>query len=165
MTDAPWHEDPAFWETLEGLLFPPERLEAAGEELSALCSLADVDAPARVLDVPCGVGRYAVEFADRGFDVTGVDATAAYLESARERAVEAGVDVEFVERDMREFRRSEAFDLVVNAYTSFGYFEDRADDRLPYDIPGFESALERYYANRRWNDDGTVPDAVVEGTP
>ena len=39
---------------------------------------------------------------------------------------------------------------------------DRADDRLPYDIEGFESALERYYAGREWNDDGTVPEAVVE---
>jgi len=40
--------------------------------------------------------------------------------------------------------------------------QDRADDRLPYDVPGFDSALERYYADRGWNDDGTVPNAVVE---
>jgi aldehyde:ferredoxin oxidoreductase len=39
--------------------------------------------------------------------------------------------------------------------------QDRAHDRLPYEIPGFESALERYYADRGWNEDGTVPDAVV----
>ncbi len=128
MTD-PWHENPAFWESLEGVLFPPETVAAAGEELDALCSLAGIEPPGRVLDVPCGVGRHAVELADRGFDVTGVDATAAYLDTARQRADDAGVDVEFEEADMREFRRPEAFDAVVNAYTSFGYFEDRADDR------------------------------------
>ena len=129
MTDDPWHENPAFWETLEGVLFPPEKIEAAGEELDALCSLAGVEPPGRVLDVPCGVGRHAVELADRGFDVTGVDATAPYLDTARERAADAGVDPEFLGADMREFRRPEAFDAVINAYTSFGYFEDRADDR------------------------------------
>jgi aldehyde:ferredoxin oxidoreductase len=36
---------------------------------------------------------------------------------------------------------------------------DRADDTLPYELPGFESALDEYYAQRGWNEDGTVPDA------
>lgn len=129
MTTPPWHENASFWEALEPVMFPPEKLGAAPAEVDAIRALADVDAPGRVLDVPCGVGRYAVEFADRGFDVTAVDATGGYLDTARQRADEAGVDVEFVEADMREFRREGAFDLVVNAFTSFGYFEDRADDR------------------------------------
>ncbi len=38
---------------------------------------------------------------------------------------------------------------------------DRSDDALPYDIPGFEDALDEYYELRGWNDDGTVPDAAV----
>ena len=38
---------------------------------------------------------------------------------------------------------------------------DRADDRLPYDLPGFEAALDEYYAARGWRDDGTVPDDAV----
>lgn len=129
MSDEPWHEDASFWDTLEPLMFPPEKVEAAGEEAEQLLALAGLEAPASVLDLPCGVGRYAVEFADRGFDVTGVDATAPYLESARERADDAAVDVEYVEADMREFARPDSYDLVVNAFTSFGYFEDRADDR------------------------------------
>jgi aldehyde:ferredoxin oxidoreductase len=40
---------------------------------------------------------------------------------------------------------------------------DRADDRLPYELPGFERALEEYYAERGWNDDGTVPETQVGG--
>jgi len=39
---------------------------------------------------------------------------------------------------------------------------DRADDRLPYDLPDFEAALDEYYELRGWNDDGTVPDATVD---
>jgi len=38
--------------------------------------------------------------------------------------------VEFVQEDMRTFRRSNHFDLALNLNTSFGYFEDRADDLL-----------------------------------
>ncbi|MFC6903729.1 aldehyde ferredoxin oxidoreductase family protein [Halalkalicoccus tibetensis] len=34
---------------------------------------------------------------------------------------------------------------------------DRADDGLPYDLPGFEEALGEYYRIRGWNPDGTVP--------
>jgi SAM-dependent methyltransferase len=125
----PWHEDPAFWEAVEPHVFPPETIKKAPEQLDQVLELTGIDG-GRVLDMPCGVGRHAVELADRGFEVTGVDATAPYLDTARERAAEAGVDVEFVTADMREFRRPDTFDLAVNLYTSFGYFEDRADDEL-----------------------------------
>jgi aldehyde:ferredoxin oxidoreductase len=40
---------------------------------------------------------------------------------------------------------------------------DRSDDRLPYELPGFEAALEEYYALRDWNADGTVPEGRVRG--
>jgi aldehyde:ferredoxin oxidoreductase len=40
---------------------------------------------------------------------------------------------------------------------------DREDDRLPYDLPGFEAALDEYYDLRGWNSDGTVPAGHVAG--
>jgi len=40
---------------------------------------------------------------------------------------------------------------------------DRDDDTLPYEIPDFEQGLDEYYDERGWNDDGTVPDAALEG--
>ncbi|MFC4436356.1 MULTISPECIES: aldehyde ferredoxin oxidoreductase family protein [Natrialbaceae] len=39
---------------------------------------------------------------------------------------------------------------------------DRDDDALPYELPDFEAALEEYYAERDWNDDGTVPEGHVD---
>jgi SAM-dependent methyltransferase len=126
-----WHEDAEFWETFRDYLFPPEKVdEEAAEQVDQLLALLDPDPDARVLDVPCGVGRHAVELAERGLRVTGVDATKAYLDAARERVREVDMEtnVELVEADMRKFRRSEAFDAVLNVYTSFGYFEDRGDD-------------------------------------
>ncbi|SIS09135.1 aldehyde ferredoxin oxidoreductase family protein [Natronorubrum thiooxidans] len=41
---------------------------------------------------------------------------------------------------------------------------DRADDRLPYEIPGFEEGLAAYYDERGWDDDGTVPAERLEAT-
>ncbi|MFC4542081.1 aldehyde ferredoxin oxidoreductase C-terminal domain-containing protein [Halosolutus amylolyticus] len=38
---------------------------------------------------------------------------------------------------------------------------DRADDRLPYEIPDLEDAIEEYYDARGW-DDGIVPDETIE---
>jgi len=129
MDDTPaWHENPAFWAAFRDFMFPPEKHEEAPAEVDRLLDLADVESGGRVLDVPCGVGRHAVSLAKRGFRVTAVDATEAYLESARAHAEDPGVDVEFVHEDMRTFRRGETFDAVLNLYTSFGYFDDRQDD-------------------------------------
>ncbi|MFC7202783.1 aldehyde ferredoxin oxidoreductase family protein [Haloferax namakaokahaiae] len=40
---------------------------------------------------------------------------------------------------------------------------DRGDDTLPYDIPGFPSALSEYYGLRGWSEDGVVPASAVGG--
>ena len=124
-----WHEDEQFWEAFRDFMFPPEIIEQAPEQIDQLLSLLDLESGGRVLDIPCGVGRHAVELANRGFRVTAVDATPRYLETARERSRDADVEVEFIHEDMREFRREESFDTIFNLYTSFGYFEARNDDK------------------------------------
>ena len=40
---------------------------------------------------------------------------------------------------------------------------DRSDDRLPYELPNFEAALDEYYELRGWNNDGTIPDEKFTG--
>ncbi len=80
-----------------------------------------------VLDVPCGHGRIANRLAVRGARVTGLDADAFFLERARADAAERGVEVEYVQGDMRELPWSERFDAVVNWFTSFGYFDDEGN--------------------------------------
>jgi aldehyde:ferredoxin oxidoreductase len=40
---------------------------------------------------------------------------------------------------------------------------DRADDTLPYDLPGFDAALDDYYEARGWTASGVVPDARLGG--
>jgi len=49
----------------------------------------------RVLDIGCGDGALAVCLARRGADVTGIDASPAMIAAARQRALDAGVPVNF----------------------------------------------------------------------
>jgi SAM-dependent methyltransferase len=109
-------------------MFPEARFVSAAESVPKIAALAGI-ATGRVLDLACGPGRYAVPFAQAGYIVTGVDRTRFLLQKAGELAARAGAAVEWVEQDMREFRRPDAFDLAINLFTSFGYFEEAADNR------------------------------------
>jgi SAM-dependent methyltransferase len=123
-----WYEDDEFWRTSVGWMLR-DRVDAAAKEVEGLVALLGIDSPARVLDLGCGIGRHSLELARRGFVVTGVDRTRDYLEEARSAAESERLTVEFVEGDMRTFRRPGAFDVAINLLTSFGYFEDIEDDR------------------------------------
>jgi SAM-dependent methyltransferase len=122
-----WHEQDEFWESVP--MFTEHHLEIAAEEVECVVSLAGIEPGARVLDMPCGVGRHSLELARRGLRVTGVDRTGAYLQIARERAGAENLEVEWIEADMRDFVQHDAFDAAVNLYTSFGYFADPAQNR------------------------------------
>jgi SAM-dependent methyltransferase len=167
-----WHETDAWWAQAETLLFPADKWAQAPAQVEAVLALAGVTAPARVLDMPCGTGRHSLAFARLGYAVTGVDRTGSYIEDARQEAREAGLDAEFVVGDMRKFRHPDAFDLAVNLYTSFGYFEDPAEDLAVLDNfhaslrPGGvlvmemvgKEVLARIFQAREWLelDDGTL---------
>jgi SAM-dependent methyltransferase len=122
-----WFEDEGFWKGLYPYLFSAERMALAAGQVAQILALAP-PAGREVLDLCCGPGRHAVEFAQLGYHVTGVDRSPFLLGQAAGRAAEAGVAVEWVREDMRVFRRPAAFDLACNLFTSFGYFEREGDD-------------------------------------
>jgi SAM-dependent methyltransferase len=78
----------------------------------------------RVLDVPCGNGRLALELAARGLRVTGLDLSQRALEVARATASERGLALELVRGDMRELAGSSTFDAAFCVGNSFGYLDD-----------------------------------------
>jgi SAM-dependent methyltransferase len=124
---------PDWWQTWFGPgylavydAFLAERTPVEVDQIEALLQLRP---PRRILDLPCGQGRHAIELARRGYQVTGIDLSQYMLGVARERAEAAGVRVRWLAGDMREPLAGEIFDLVLNLFTSFGYFADEADDR------------------------------------
>jgi SAM-dependent methyltransferase len=125
----PWHEQDAFWETFEPVLFSRQRKSDAPAQVEKIIALLGIRPGAAVLDLCCGIGRHALELARCGFHVTGVDRTRAYLNKAAEQANAAGLEMEFVQEDMRTFCRPDTFDVVVSLFTSFGYFKDAEEDR------------------------------------
>ncbi len=81
--------------------------------------------PARALDLACGEGRNAIWLAELGWRVTAVDFSEVAIDKARTRAEHAGVEVDFLCVDLREYEPEiEAYDLVVVLFLHL-----RADER------------------------------------
>ncbi|MHB1552472.1 MAG: class I SAM-dependent methyltransferase [Acidimicrobiales bacterium] len=86
---------------------------------------ADLD-PGTVIDVACGEGRNAVWLAERGWTATGVDFSGVALGKARRLAAARGVDVEWIEADVRTWVPAGSFDLVVLMYVQLPAAERRS---------------------------------------
>ena len=133
-----WFNDEDFWQQYAPIMFDDRRWKEVPAVADGITNLAGLDlygsenrnqAPS-VIDLCCGFGRITLELARRGFTAAGVDITGSYLETARDDAAYENLSVEFIKDDVRHFRRKKAFDIAVNLYNSFGYFEDPRDDLL-----------------------------------
>ncbi len=122
-----WFDDDSFWRELYPFLFTRERLAAAPEHVEKALALAKPRGLS-ALDLGCGPGRCSIALAQLGFSVTGVDRTRLLLDRARARARRAGVKVEWVQADMRDFVREESYDVALSMFTTFGYFDDQEED-------------------------------------
>ena len=98
--------------------------ERSDAEAASLVKLLELDSPMRILDLACGFGLHANRLAALGHSVTGVDFMPGFLELARKKAAEMGVQVDYRQGDMRQISFMEEFDRVLLLFTSFGYFED-----------------------------------------
>ncbi|MCM3922691.1 class I SAM-dependent methyltransferase [Frankia sp. AiPs1] len=92
--------------------------------------LLELEPGMAVLDLACGHGRIANRLAARGCRLTGLDTTSLFLEHARRDAAERGVDVDYVEGDVRALPWMEHFDRIISWSTSFGYFDDTANRQV-----------------------------------
>jgi SAM-dependent methyltransferase len=84
-------------------------------------------ADSRVLDLGCGTGRHARRLASKGYDITGIDLSAASIAAATRTARPR---LRFRRQDMRESFGRRTFDYVFNLFTSFGYFLDPRDHEV-----------------------------------
>ena len=119
-----WFEQ---WFGEEYLHAYPHRDDEDAERLvRLLAAYGVVGAGERVLDLGCGPGRHAAALARRGARVVGLDLSLPLLCAARRRG--AGP---LVRGDMRQLPfGTAAFDIVLNLFTSFGYFESDEEHRV-----------------------------------
>ena len=120
--------------------------------------------------------EYPLVGEEKAFPPEGLDGKpAALVEKENTNAVlDSGVICRFSRDFVDEERLSTLFDTdwphlldvggrIVDLERHFNNRRgfDREEDRLPYDLPGFEAALDEYYENRGWTSAGIVPDEQV----
>ncbi|MBS3914989.1 MAG: methyltransferase domain-containing protein [Bacteroidetes bacterium] len=81
----------------------------------------------RVADIACGKGRHSRVLAGMGFEVHGFDLSKNNIEYATKHA--SGKE-QFTVQDIREPYPDNNYHAAFNLFTSFGYFETRAEDLL-----------------------------------
>ena len=82
---------------------------------------------ARILELCCGTGRLTLPIAKDGYDISGVDYTASMLEQAKVKASEAGLEVKFIEADIRTLNLQEKYDLIFIPFNSIHHLYRNED--------------------------------------
>ena len=84
-----------------------------------------------VLDLGCGTGRHAFEFAERGYEILGVDRSSDMLKLAQEQRAQLPAHLHdrltFEHDDIRRFRFSRRFDCVLALFHVISYQNSNED--------------------------------------
>lgn len=80
-----------------------------------------------ILELTCGTGRVALHLASAGFRVTGIDISDSMLGEARRKASEAGVTVEWVRADIRDFDLGRHFPLIIFPFNTIAILWELED--------------------------------------
>jgi SAM-dependent methyltransferase len=133
------------------------------EDAAELTALVHAQVPVRdrdVLDLACGPGRHAAQFCALGARVVGFDLSMPLLSRAKHRT--GNEHAHFVRGDMRRLPFGRArFDVVVNLFTSFGFFSSDAQHQTVVDEaarvlrPGGRFIID--YLHARWVVETLVP--------
>ena len=119
------------------LPFLEDAIDRAPAEVDVLVGLFGrhgVPQEGRVLDVACGIGRHSVLLAGRGYVVTGIDISPAFVRRAREYAMGACTSPRFIVGDMQAadgvLNSEEPFSAIISMFTSNGYYGREGDVEL-----------------------------------
>ena len=82
-------------------------------EVDFLETELELDPGSHILDVGCGTGRHSVEFARRGYQVTGLDFSSGMLKEAQKAADAIGVKVEWIHADATTFTTDKVYDGAI----------------------------------------------------
>jgi SAM-dependent methyltransferase len=74
----------------------------------------------RILDIACGRGRHAIYLNKKGYDVTGIDLSEQSIKYAQQFEQK---NLHFYVHDMRKLSYINYYDIALNLFTSFGYFD------------------------------------------
>ena len=84
--------------------------------------ISQLHAGARILDLGCGPGFYTHMLAGHGFRCTGVDFSPASIAYARLQAQAAGLDIEYLQQDVRTYSPAQQFDFIMMTFGELNVF-------------------------------------------
>ena len=117
-----WFKD--WFESDEYLkVYSHRNLEDAKKLTATLFKKIDLPDNALVLDAACGNGRYSLLLSESGFRVVGFDLSKNLLLRAKENTSNNRENIFLFRADIRHLCFKVRFDLILLAFTSFGYFE------------------------------------------
>ena len=117
-----WFKD--WFNTEEYLNVYQHRNESDAEEhVKLILKNVNIPSSAKILDMACGAGRHAIILSRKNFDVTAVDLSENLLAIAKKNTYAENLKINFVHSDIRKFESDDKFNLILNLFTSFGYFE------------------------------------------
>ena len=74
-----------------------------------------------VVELGCGTGSFSQVLRSRGYDIIGIDMSPEMLDLARKKSVEAGMDIMYIEQDMRELDLYCTAGTIVSVCDSINY--------------------------------------------
>lgn len=106
------------------ILYKDRDYNEAKNFMDVLVNYLNLPDEASILDVACGRGRHSIHLNSIGYNVTGIDLSEASIAYAKKFE---NPKLKFEQHDMC-IPCKEQFDAVFNLFTSFGYFENEADN-------------------------------------
>lgn len=125
--------------------------------LDNLFTFIHADANLKILDLACGKGRHSIYLNQKGFNVTGADLSKESIEFA---STFKNSRLDFVVHDMRYPVKLNGFDLVLNLFTSFGYFEKIEENQLVFNSVAESLRKEGLFIFDFFNAKKTLEDLV-----
>ncbi|MDK2918086.1 MAG: hypothetical protein PWQ37_819 [Candidatus Petromonas sp.] len=81
--------------------------------------------PRNILELACGTGNITNRLAKKGYNITGLDISSEMLTFAKDKAYNLGVDVTYINQDMKELEFSGKVDCVLCLCDGFNYILDK----------------------------------------
>lgn len=109
------------------LLYSVKDYEA---EANYVCALIDKFAtgPRSILDLGCGTGSHGILFAQRGYNVAGIDLSAKMVALANQKKAQKGLpNISFEEGNILSLRLNREFDVVVSLFHVMNYLTKTSD--------------------------------------
>jgi SAM-dependent methyltransferase len=115
-----WFDSPYYH-----ILYKDRDEKEAQQFLDTLVSFLHPKPGAKILDVACGKGRHSIHLNKKGFAVCGFDLSKESIDHNKKFESDS---LSFFVHDMRQPFRENEFDIVFNLFSSFGYFDEHADN-------------------------------------